>query len=575
MEAHPEKPQGRKPACGAREAGAGGCRVLEAADVALGPVLTEEKLAGLILAAAPRKVKGCRVLDISQNKIRKLGVSVGEIVNLGLESVEDLNLRGNLLRQLDGRLVTFPRLARLDVSENVLSQILNFETQFELRELALQGNRLKEINGLAPSPLHHTLEWLDISRNDIADLRGLAALVTLEELRELDVRDNPVELHPLQGDIVLEGFCMLACPLLETLNGRRITAEVRDAVICWSTEDPRGRAVTSCVHRFRQSFAARGKNCAGLCSDDDSVLSEKADQSVCRLVLSRASSSASTRGKLRVLPPRDSGELSPCSASSFSGRPGLARARRRDKEEACGEVSSAKTEFASRSTYSSRCRSDYAWCPSVQSGARGGLHRARRACASGCAGGSGSHPRRAVTKGTQTPGWWKTEDEWGGLLLAEGSGERGPRAPGFGGPKDPLAPGGSRAGGRAPGNFQFVFKADDLGTLVRAEELRALTAEKSSTSVGKGEDEAPDAGDADASWERAEKAAPEHDVEEDTEASEYDAPAGGARDWEDENELSVPLHDMRNELADATDVVDLEEDPELPPHAHMGAKRET
>ncbi|PHJ23599.1 leucine rich repeat [Cystoisospora suis] len=227
---------------------------MEASGIGLGPVLTGEKLAGLILAAVPKKMKGCQHLDISRNDIRKICVSLGEIVGLGLETVEHLVLRGNLLRQLDGRVLTFPHVHVLDVSGNLISQILHFEGQFELQKLYLRGNRLTDINGLADSPLQHTLEVLDVSENNISDLRGLATLSVMENLRALNVLGNPIETHPLVGNVVLEGFCMLCCPLLEVLNNRRITPEIRDAVICWSSDEPQGRAVSACVNRFRQYF---------------------------------------------------------------------------------------------------------------------------------------------------------------------------------------------------------------------------------------------------------------------------------------------------------------------------------
>lgn len=49
---------------------------MEASGIGLGPVLTGEKLAGLILAAVPKKMKGCQYLDISRNDIRKVSWAV-------------------------------------------------------------------------------------------------------------------------------------------------------------------------------------------------------------------------------------------------------------------------------------------------------------------------------------------------------------------------------------------------------------------------------------------------------------------------------------------------------------------
>lgn len=72
-------------------------------------------------------------------------VSLGEVVGLGLETVEHLVVRENLLRQMDGRVLTFPHLHVLDVSGNLISQVLHFENHFELEKLYLRGNRLTDI----------------------------------------------------------------------------------------------------------------------------------------------------------------------------------------------------------------------------------------------------------------------------------------------------------------------------------------------------------------------------------------------------------------------------------------------
>lgn len=84
-------------------------------------------------------------VDVSVLVRFQICVSLGEIVGLGLETVEHLVLRENLLRQLDGRVLTFPHLHVLDVSGNLISQILHFEGHFELQKLYLRGNRLTDI----------------------------------------------------------------------------------------------------------------------------------------------------------------------------------------------------------------------------------------------------------------------------------------------------------------------------------------------------------------------------------------------------------------------------------------------
>ncbi|EPR59294.1 leucine rich repeat-containing protein [Toxoplasma gondii GAB2-2007-GAL-DOM2] len=503
----------------------GSTGIFEAACIDLGPVLTREKLTGLLLAAVPKKIKGVKVLDLSQNNIRKLSVSLGEIAELGLESVEELILRGNLLRQLDGKLLTFPCLARLDVSENILAQVINFETQFELRELSLYQNRLRDINGLGRTPLHRTLERLDVSRNDIPDLRGLAALVTLEKLKELDVRDNPVESHPLQGNVVLEGFCMLACPLLETLNGHPVTENVRDAVICWSSDDARGRAVASCVYRFRQAFSTRGMDGLDLSGEevagpfgsleeptyDDRTASHSKTEETC--LSQRAISSRSrtvTRGpgsrhqcreegenlgrcvfareyrdareNFRLLSPEECVDTDPAAswpAADRGWRPSPRRfispaqvaptagpERARPLSEGrpfAGPPRNGSEIF--RSTYSERCR----LYPSPSSVSRRPPQRKRQEiCPRGW-------PQRAsrVTKATQTPGWWRPND-W------EVPGEEATGRRRLAGRREGDDNGLARwaTSSVASGDFQFFIKANDVGPPVSAEELRALQAGK-------------------------------------------------------------------------------------------------
>ncbi|KEP61334.1 UNVERIFIED_CONTAM: leucine rich repeat-containing protein [Hammondia hammondi] len=497
----------------------GSTGILEAACIDLGPVLTREKLTGLLLAAVPKKIKGVKVLDLSQNNIRKLSVSLGELAELGLESVEELILRGNLLRQLDGKLLTFPCLARLDVSENILAQVINFETHFELRELSLHQNRLRNINELGRTPLHRTLERLDVSRNDIPDLRGLAALVTLEKLKELDVRDNPVESHPLQGHAVLEGFCMLACPLLETLNGRPVTENVRDAVICWSSDDARGRAVASCVYRFRQAFSTRGMHGLDLSGEEagghfgsleeptyDSIASHsktntclshrpissrsrtvprgpgsrhqcrQEGEKLRRCVFARESRDA--RENFRLLSPEECVDTDPAvswpaadrgwrpsprrvvSPSQIAPTAGPERARPLSEDRPFAGPSRNGSEIF-RSTYSERCR----LYPSPSSVSRRPPQRKHQEiCPRGW-------PQRTsrVTKATQTPGWWRPND-WE-VPGEEARGRR--RLAGRGGGDDRgLARWATSS--MASEDFQFFIKASDVGPPVSTEELRAL-----------------------------------------------------------------------------------------------------
>ncbi|CBZ53100.1 putative leucine rich repeat protein [Neospora caninum Liverpool] len=508
------------PAATAQRSASG--RILEAAGLGLGPVLTGEKLTGLLLAAVPKQIKGIKVLDLSQNTIRKLSVSLGEIAELGLESVQDLILRGNLLRQLDGRLLTFPRLSRLDVSENILCQVLNFETHFGLRELFFRQNRLKDINGFGRTPLHHTLERLDLSENDISDLRGLAALVTLEKLRELDVRGNPVEEHPLQGNAVLEGFCMLACPLLESLNGRPITEKVRDAVICWSSDDPRGRAVASCVFRFRQAFSTRGlygmgelspSEEAGLFvsaeSRDDSSVPDPATKSLPgsrRAVSPRNAGGTESRGlsasdrsrKERAQPPRcvftrvsrdardnfrllspqerrgtapaawkapdRDGRRSPRRALSPSHQDAPTAGPERPlpyQEDRPFSLNATRNSCVRRSTYSERCR----FSAALSSASRRG-HKRQEICPRGWYPGR----TRGVTKATQTPDWWLPE-EW---ELREPGSRRRREGTERGGGEGRGARWGPRS--MSSGHFEFFIKASDVGPPVSADELRALKA---------------------------------------------------------------------------------------------------
>ncbi|XP_026191153.1 dynein assembly factor 1, axonemal homolog [Cyclospora cayetanensis] len=119
-----------------------------------------------------------------------------------------------------------------------------------IRKLDLSANQITNIMGLANTPLRFTLQALNLANNQIRDFKGLAPLTTFESLEALDLRGNPLS----DFGVVAEGFALLCCVTLRKLNGRTISAEVRDAVDTWALEDSCGRATTATVQAFQEAM---------------------------------------------------------------------------------------------------------------------------------------------------------------------------------------------------------------------------------------------------------------------------------------------------------------------------------
>lgn len=117
---------------------------------------------------------------------------------------------------------------------------------------------------------------------------------------------------------------MLCCPLLEVLNSRRITAEIRDAVICWSSDEPQGRAVSACVHRFRQYFERQsGKKEAPL--EPLPTTGNAASRRKTNDAYSSSASLGTAPGKSRLSPPTQAAQFA--ADRDDSGHPRCERGR--------------------------------------------------------------------------------------------------------------------------------------------------------------------------------------------------------------------------------------------------------
>ena len=82
-----------------------------------------------------------------------------------------------------------PDVIDLDVSDNGLTRIPNFDNHLNLQRLVLSKNKLQVIGGL--EPLSKLIE-LDISFNEVKSLLSLRTLSLNRNLQVLVVHPNPI-----------------------------------------------------------------------------------------------------------------------------------------------------------------------------------------------------------------------------------------------------------------------------------------------------------------------------------------------------------------------------------------------
>jgi hypothetical protein len=171
------------------------------------------------------------------------------VVTHRLAKVQTLELDYNEIEKVEGETFQFPDLEVLDLSYNSVSTITNAGVFLpRLRVLILKKNKLKNLRWLRSSarlPLAH----LDMTGNLLATLSDCAELVNLEHLDTLDLTGNP-----LDTDLTLEAFCMLACGKLMHLNGQVVTDTARSRGSKWCEETDAGFQVKEYVNELQAYY---------------------------------------------------------------------------------------------------------------------------------------------------------------------------------------------------------------------------------------------------------------------------------------------------------------------------------
>eukprot|EP00873_Tetraselmis_striata_P023255 jgi/Tetstr1/443519/TSEL_031523.t1 len=133
-------------------------------------------------------------LDLSSNKL-----SVDEVSSLGAGGcwVRDLSVANNNLSEFPSLTANFPRLLRLDLSDNDFDSLqgLADSTPPALVDLDISGCALTglmdEAGDTCPLAAFTALSTLNLGANDIEDFEELAPLATLRSVRHLSLEDNP------------------------------------------------------------------------------------------------------------------------------------------------------------------------------------------------------------------------------------------------------------------------------------------------------------------------------------------------------------------------------------------------
>ncbi|CAG7734580.1 unnamed protein product [Allacma fusca] len=177
------------------------------------------------IPAGISKLRKLRTLDLGENRIDLLEDSS----LMGLEQLYGLRLAGNLIPEIQkGFCSHTPKLRALNLASNLIQKIFapSFGACPELRVLRLDSNKLEVFepalqlelpnllwlnvsgNGLRwldYASLPRQLEWLDVSRNLLGNLKDDFRRSTLPRLRVLDLSfNNLTELDPLSVPMGLE-----------------------------------------------------------------------------------------------------------------------------------------------------------------------------------------------------------------------------------------------------------------------------------------------------------------------------------------------------------------------------------
>lgn len=219
----------------------------------IGPIFNPSKIVK-ISKSIPQFAQA-RHWSLRWNQIRKIELTRVDLEHYDIAtSIDDLDLSNNEITNLNGQAAPFLELRFLNLSNNRISEITNFQLFSQIKELYLSNNRLTSLKFLRRAQCYSTLEVLDVSRNLLPSLSSIAELVLLNNLSCISLEGNRLPIGYL-----IEGFVLLACPNLKRFGKGLVTPTIRHEVEFWSTTRAEGSEVVECVNLFREAFFGEDK----------------------------------------------------------------------------------------------------------------------------------------------------------------------------------------------------------------------------------------------------------------------------------------------------------------------------
>lgn len=130
-----------------------------------------------------------------------------------LHNAKKLNLSSNGIRYIDDLSKLNDYLTKLDLSFNDIEDIRGLQTLSKLEELNLSGNQLTSMSDIRQLT---NLTFLDISENNITHLSDIQMLNNLPHLKELKLARNPL----CASTLVYPYAVLAALPAVRVLDGK-------------------------------------------------------------------------------------------------------------------------------------------------------------------------------------------------------------------------------------------------------------------------------------------------------------------------------------------------------------------
>ena len=180
--------------------------------------------------SAMASLQRLRHLDISQNLITTLRPV------RDLPALETINCSNNNIKLLDG-LADCPQISSIIAADNMIAGLGDLCALSKLRTLGLRGNALTSV-AVLPHHLPAGLHSLDVANNELGNLSELRYVSSLMDLRNLDVRANPLTSMAHMKNINYRPFIVFLLPRLALLDSSAITRDEWTASRCLFSSEP-------------------------------------------------------------------------------------------------------------------------------------------------------------------------------------------------------------------------------------------------------------------------------------------------------------------------------------------------